>query len=122
MEELSDIFQREGFNIMDGGMISISKVIMTPDLLEARIYLSMFQVKDQGALMHQVKDKSWDFRKQLGNRLKDQLRRVPELHFFADDTLDYVYKMESIFDKIKEEREAREKEQGKSGEEESQTS
>lgn len=103
MEELSDIFQREGYNIVDGGMISISKVAVTPDLLEARIYLSLFQVKDPAKMMHEIKEKGWEFRKILGQRIKNQLRRVPELIFFTDDTLDYVFKMEELFKKIKEE-------------------
>ncbi|WP_276132522.1 30S ribosome-binding factor RbfA [Polluticoccus soli] len=103
MEELSDIFQREGYNIVDGGMISISKVMVTPDLLEARIYLSLFQVKDPAKMMHEIKEKGWEFRKVLGQRIKNQLRRVPELIFFTDDTLDYVFKMEELFKKIKEE-------------------
>ena len=107
MEELSDIFQREGYNVMNGGMISISKVVMTPDLLEARIYLSLFQIKDPAALLYEIKEKSWEFRKALGTRLKDQLRRIPELQFFNDDTLDYVFKMEDLFKKINEEREQR---------------
>lgn len=111
MEELSDIFQREGFNIVEGGMVSISKVVMTPDLLEARIYLSLFQIKDPAVLLHQIKEKAWEFRKQLGARLKNQLRRVPEIQFFNDDTLDYVFKMEDLFKKIQEEREQREKEE-----------
>src|SRR5690606_23162305 len=88
-------------------MVSISKVMVTPDLLEARVYLSLFQIKDPAALMQQIKDRTWEFRKMLGARLKNQLRRVPELQFFNDDTLDYVFKMEEIFKKIKEEDEAR---------------
>lgn len=107
MEELSDIFQREGLNIIDGGMISISKVTVTPDLLEARVYLSFFQIKEPAAMLHQIKERGWEFRKLLGLRIKNQLRRVPELQFFADDTLDYVFKMEELFKKIQEEREAR---------------
>lgn len=108
MEELSDIFQREGINIVDGGMVSISKVMVTPDLLEARIYLSFFQVKDPAALLHKVKERGWEWRKMLGQRIKNQLRRVPELQFFSDDTLDYVFKMEELFKKIKDERNANE--------------
>ncbi len=104
MEELSDIFQREGMNIVDGGMVSISKVIITPDLLEARVYLSFFQVKDQNALLRRITDRGWEWRKALGNRVKDQLRRVPELNFYPDDTLDHVFKMEQLFRKINEER------------------
>ena len=105
MEELSDIFQREGMNIVDGGMVSISKVQVTPDLLEARVYLSFFQVKDAAALLHRIKERGWEWRKALGQRIKNQLRRVPELMFFSDDTLEHVFKMEELFKKINEERE-----------------
>jgi ribosome-binding factor A len=106
MEELSDIFQREGMNIVDGGMISISKVMVTPDLLEARVYLSFFQVKDPAAMLHKIKDRGWEWRKLLGQRIKNQLRRVPELQYYSDDTLDHMYKMEQLFKKIQDEREA----------------
>jgi ribosome-binding factor A len=102
MEELSDIFQREGMNIVDGGMVSISKVMITPDLLEARVYLSFYQVKDPMALLHKIKERGWEWRKLLGQRIKNQLRRVPELTFFSDDTLDHVFKMEEIFKQIRE--------------------
>ncbi len=106
MEELSDIFQREGMNIVDGGMVSISKVMITPDLLEARVYISFFQVKEPSALLHKIKERSWEWRKLLGQRIKNQLRRVPDLQFFSDDTLDHVFKMEQLFEKIKADREA----------------
>ena len=104
LEELSDIFMREGLNMVDGGMVSISKVAVTPDLLEARVYMSFFQVKDNAALLHKIKERGWELRKLLGMRVKNQLRRVPELHFFTDDTLDHVFKMEELFKKIEEER------------------
>lgn len=107
MEELSDIFQREGLNMIDGGMVSVSKVMVTPDLMEARVYLSFFQVKDNLALLHKIKERGWELRKLLGQRVKNQLRRVPELQYFPDDTLDYVFRMEEAFKKIQEERDAR---------------
>lgn len=106
MEEMSDIFQREGMNIVDGGMVSISKVVVTPDLLEARIYISFFQVKEPAKLLHEIQDRGKEWRNLLGRRVKDQLRRVPELAFFNDDTLDHVFRMEEIFKKINEERAA----------------
>jgi len=104
-EELSAIFIREGINVLKGGMVSISKVMMTPDLLEARVYLSMFQIADDAALLHDIKARTSEWRNLLGHRVKHQLRRVPELHFFIDDTLDYVFKMEELFKKINEEKE-----------------
>ena len=108
LEEISDIFQREGINVIDGGMVSVSKVMVTPDLLEARVYLSFFQVKNVQELLHKIKDRTWEWRKLLGQRVKNQLRRVPELQFYSDETLDHVFKMEELFKKIKEEREANE--------------
>ena len=102
-EEMSDIFQRLGLSMIDGGMVSITSVKITPDLLEARIYLSLFQVKDVKAAMQKIEDRSWEIKKELSNRVKHQLRRIPELKFFHDDTLDHVFKMEEIFKQIKEE-------------------
>lgn len=107
LEELSGIFQKEGVNIIDGGMVSISKVMVTPDLLEARVYLSFFQIKEPQKLLHDIKERGWEFRKLLGQKVKNQLRRIPELTFFADDTLDYVFKMEELFKKINDERASR---------------
>lgn len=99
-EELNDIFRRMGLNMLDGGMISISSVKITPDLLEARVYLSLFQVKDADAAMKKIEDKAWDVKRELAARVKQQLRRIPELKFFQDDTLDHVFKMEELFRQI----------------------
>lgn len=107
-KELSDIFQRMGFNILEGGMISISSVRLTPDLLEARVYLSMFQIKDTAGMILRIKERMGEIRKDLGNRVAKQLRRVPELSFFLDDTLEYVFKMDELFKKIKEDDEGKE--------------
>lgn len=99
-EELSAIFQRLGISMTDGGMVSISSVTITPDLFEARIYLSLFQVKDPQATMKKIEDRSWEIKKELVARVKHQLRSMPQLTFYLDDTLDYVYKMEEVFKKI----------------------
>jgi len=55
-EELNPIFQRLGLNMLDGGMVSISSVKITPDLLEARVYLSFFQVKDAKAALKKIEE------------------------------------------------------------------
>lgn len=103
-EELSEIFQRLGLSMTDGGMISISSVKITPDLFEARIYVSLFQIKDTKATMKKIEERSWEIKKELVSRVKHQLRSMPQLSFFQDDTLDYVFKMEEVFKKINEER------------------
>ncbi len=103
-EEMNAIFLRFGLNMIDGGMVSISHVKVTPDLLEARIYLSLFKVADQGSVLKKIEDRKGEIKRELGNRVKQQFRRVPELKFFKDDTLDQVFRMEEIFKKINEER------------------
>ncbi|WP_207495571.1 30S ribosome-binding factor RbfA [Aridibaculum aurantiacum] len=100
-QELNDIFMRLGMNMMDGGMVSISAVKVTPDLLEARIYLSLFQVPDPKEALKKIEGRAWEVKRELSDRVKTQLRRIPVLQFFLDDTLDYVFKMEEIFKQIK---------------------
>ncbi len=101
-EELSTIFQRLGIHMISGAMISIASVKMTPDLLEARIYLSIYNAKDQDEIMERIREKQGEIKRQLGNRLRHQLRRIPVLAFYKDDTLDHVFKMEEVFKKIHE--------------------
>ena len=103
-EEMNGIFQRLGLNMIDGGMVSISTVKVTPDLLEARFYLSFFQVKDVAVALQKVEDRHHEIKKELTARVRHQLRSMPVLKFFQDDTLDHVFKMEEIFKKIEEER------------------
>lgn len=111
-EELNDIFRRLGLNIIHNGMISISAVKVTPDLLEARVYLSFFQIPDPVAMLQKVKDMGWEIKKELSARVGKQLRRMPELQYFWDDTLDYVFKMENLFQKIHEEEKGQKGEHG----------
>src|SRR5687768_837799 len=99
-EEITSIFQRLGMNMMDGGMISVTSVKVTPDLLECRIYLSLYQVKDVNATMKKIEERAWEIKKELASRVKHQLRRIPEIKFFHDDTLDHVFKMEELFKDI----------------------
>lgn len=100
-QELNDIFMRLGMNMLDGGMVSISSVKVTPDLLEARIYLSLFKVPEPQTAIKKIEARSWEVKKELSERVKHQLRRIPVIHFFLDDTLDYVFKMEEILKQIK---------------------
>ena len=103
-EEMNTIFQRLGLNMLEGGMVSISSVKVTPDLLEARFYLSFFQVKDAEAALRKIEDRHHDIKKELAARVRHQLRSIPVLKFFKDDTLDHVFRMEELFKKISEEK------------------
>ena len=101
LQELSDIFQRLGLTMIDGGLLSLTTVKITPDLLEARVYLSFFQVKDVPAAMKKIEERAWEIKRELAARVKHQLRRIPTLEWFHDDTLEHADKMEELFRKIK---------------------
>ncbi len=105
-KELNDIFQRLGLNMVDGGMISISSVKITPDLYEARVYLSFFKVEDSFAMLKKIEERSWEIKKELTARVRHQLRSMPLLSFYIDDTLDYVDKIDKLFKDIKKDEEA----------------
>lgn len=101
LSELNEIFVKLNLNMMDGGMVSISSVKVTPDLLEARIYISFFQVKDKNETFKKIEEKNYEIKKQLALKVKNQLRRIPILQYFIDDTLDTVFKLEELFKEIK---------------------
>ena len=102
--ELNNIFQRFGLNMIDGGLVSISSVKITPDLLEARVYLSFFQIADTQEALKKIQERAGEIKRELGNRVRQQLRRIPEVKYFKDDTLDHVFRMEEIFKKISQEK------------------
>ncbi|RYY69081.1 MAG: 30S ribosome-binding factor RbfA [Chitinophagaceae bacterium] len=101
-KELNDIFQKLGLSMINGGMVSIASVKITPDLFDARIYLSFFKVNDPVDALKAIEERAWEIKKELTARVRHQLRSMPQLKFFIDDTLDYVDKMESLFKEIKE--------------------
>ncbi len=102
LEELNRIFQKLGLNMIHGGMVSISSVKITPDLFEARIYLSFYQVGKPDEALKLIEDRAWEIKKDLVSSIRNQLRSMPQLTFYIDDSLDYVDKMETLFREINE--------------------
>lgn len=100
-KELNEIFQRLDLTMLQGGMVSIAGVKITPDLFDARIYLSFFKVSDPIATLKTIQDRSWEIKKELTTRVRHQLRSMPQLNFYIDDTLDYVDKIDKLFKDIK---------------------
>ncbi len=94
-KDIVDILQRAA---IDGGLkgtlISVSKVAITTDLSIAKIYISIFPVKDAPELLEGIKSNQPLIKHELSQRTKNQLRRVPELLFFLDDSLDYIENIE----------------------------
>ncbi|MES2376394.1 30S ribosome-binding factor RbfA [Mucilaginibacter sp. UYCu711] len=99
-EDLAAIFQREGMNYLPNTMVTITKVRVTPDLAIARVFLSFFNTANNAQALQTVKLHASEIRYKLGSRIKDQVRVIPQLEFFIDDTSEYVDRMDKIFDKI----------------------
>jgi ribosome-binding factor A len=94
-KDLGEIFQRESPNLFNRAMITVTKVQVTGDLSIAKVYLSIFG-SDANKVMEQVRIHTSEIRKQLGIRVKNQLRQVPQLHFYLDDSLDYIENIENL--------------------------
>lgn len=99
-KDLSDIFQKEGRTWFDNAFITVTVVRMSPDLGVARVYLSFLISKNKGLLLEQIQDRSKSIRQLLGQKIRHQLRIVPEIHFYLDDTAEYAAKMDTLFAKI----------------------
>jgi ribosome-binding factor A len=96
-KEMGEIFQRESRSLFSGAFITVTGVKISPDLSVAKIYLSFLAVKDPSALVKTIREQTKEIRKRFGEKIKNQLRIVPNLEFFHDDSLEYVDKIEKLF-------------------------
>jgi ribosome-binding factor A len=87
-------------NYLPNTMVTITKVRVTPDLAIARVFLSFFNTANNAQALQTIKLHASEIRYKLGSRIKDQVRVIPQLEFFIDDTSEYVDRMDKIFDKI----------------------
>lgn len=89
-KEIADIFLRKGNEYAPGKIISITKVRISPDLSFAKVYLSIYPSGNQAEILKAVQDHASRIRFDLGHKVRSQLRIVPEIVFFIDDSLDYI--------------------------------
>ena len=94
-KELGDIFLKEA-KAMQGVLISVSVVRVSADLSVARIYLSIFPSEKSGELLEAIRANTKAIRFDLGQRVRMQLRKIPELSFFIDDSLDYIENIDNM--------------------------
>lgn len=94
-KELSEIFLLQT-KAMPGALISVSAVRISPDMSIARVYLSIFP-SDKGAeIINNINEHKKAIRYELGTRVGKQLRIIPDLKFFVDDSLDYIDKIDEL--------------------------
>ncbi|RZK19672.1 MAG: 30S ribosome-binding factor RbfA [Pedobacter sp.] len=109
-EELAQVFQREGGAFLPNTLVTITRVRVSPDLAVAKVYLSFFNTTNTTLSINTVNAHAGEIRYKLGARIRHQVRVVPELTFFVDDTNEYVERMDHLFEKIA--KEPRQKEEG----------
>ena len=97
-KELAEIFRSEARSLFGGGFITVTTVRISPDLSSAKVYISIMG-KDKDTVFKLVQDQNHVIRRKLGIIVGKQLRIVPELSFFIDDSLDYAMKIEELLKK-----------------------
>lgn len=95
-QDMAELFRVLGKEEFKGVMISVSKLRISPDLGYAKVYLSMFPVKEKQALLVAIRELAPKIRFELGKRVGKQLRIVPELEYFIDDSIDYEAQIDKL--------------------------
>ncbi|MFA6873490.1 MAG: 30S ribosome-binding factor RbfA [Bacteroidaceae bacterium] len=97
-KEMGDLFQKQTKS-MPGTLVSVSSVRVTPDLGLARIYLSIFPSNKTDELLKATQQNTKSVRYDLGQRVRSQLRKIPDLEFHIDDSLDYIEHIDELLKK-----------------------
>ena len=98
------VLQDQGPYIFEGeALVTVTSVRMSPDLGLAKIYLSVYNTDNKQAVILSMNEEKSRLKQSLGNRLRKQMRRMPEIDFYLDDTLDEMYRLNALFHQLHEE-------------------
>ncbi len=89
-KDVAEIFAKEGASIVRGMLVTVTAVRVSPDFGYAKIYVSVFPFERSRELMKELERNNWFIRRALGQRIRNQLKNVPEIQFFLDDSLEYI--------------------------------
>lgn len=97
------VLMEEGTYIFDKAMVTVTRVVVTPDMQNAKIYLSVFNTDNKQAVILSMEENYVQLRHALAGKVGRQLRRIPEMQFFLDDSLDEFFKMDQLLNKLRSE-------------------
>lgn len=97
--DIAEIVQKEMADATRGSLVTITMVRVSPDLAYAKVYVSIFPFERSGSILEAIKEQNWLIRKMLGARIRNQLKIVPELEFFLDDSLEYIDNIDNLLSK-----------------------
>ncbi len=95
-KELAEMFLKYAKDWMPGVLVSVSSVRVSPDFALAKVYMSIFPTDKTSTVLETLNHKNKEIRYQLGQRVKNQLRIVPEIAIFVDDSLDYIDNIDKL--------------------------
>jgi ribosome-binding factor A len=95
-KELADIFIKNGDEYAHGKLITVTKVRISPDLSSARAYLSIYPADNHDKILNNIQVHTPRIRYSLGQKIRSQLRIVPDVTFFIDDSLDYIDNIDKL--------------------------
>ena len=101
-EVFAEILIRDGKSIYGKAFVTVTNVKVTSDLSIARFYLSIYNADEAEDVVQKFNEHKHELKRKLAERLRHQLRVMPEIEFFRDETLDYAFHIDEVFKKIKE--------------------
>jgi ribosome-binding factor A len=99
----SDVLQQEGRYIYDNVLVTVTQVKMSPYLGLAKIYLSVYNTDNKQGVLLKLENEVVRLRQSFAHRVRRQMRRVPEIALYLDDTLDEMYRLNQLFDRLHDE-------------------
>jgi len=96
------VLQSDGSYIYGDAFVTVTSVLVTPDLSLAKLYVSIFNTEDKEAVLLKINKEIRGLKKSLAYRIRNHVRRIPEIAIYMDDTLDEMYKLNQIFDRLDE--------------------
>lgn len=98
-KDIAEILQHHSAGIPNRPMLTVTNVRISPDLGQARIYLSIFPSEHPEEIIKELNEHIGLYRNELGKKLRHQLKKIPEIKFFLDDSLDYIDKIDKLLKK-----------------------
>ena len=97
--DIAEIFQRDLSAALRGTLVTVTAVRVSPDLAHAKVYVSIFPYEKAAATLDVIESQNRAIRGALGNRMRNQVKSIPELQFFIDDSLEYIENIDSLLKK-----------------------
>lgn len=94
--DAAEILRDEAAGVVGGVMTTVTAVRVSPDFAYAKIYVSVFPFSKAEQTLEALRSNTWLIRKALGRRVRNQLRIVPEIEFFIDDSLEYIENIDNL--------------------------